>query len=341
MPRRRMTSGEEEPDSEGGLYFSDNAYHLEYIPTGCALLDCVVGGGWAEGRIVNIVGDPSTNKTGLCIEACANFLQKHPSGQIWYNETEAAFDVSYAEGLGLPTNDSRLTFSECGTIEELFAHLEECAGEASQDRPGLYIIDSLDAMTDQAETERKITEGSYGTGKAKKLSELFRRLNRALHQSNMTVVFVSQTRENIGVSFGEKYTRSGGKALRFYASQEVWLSNLGKIKKTVRGVERSIGAQLRCQVKKLKVGMPFRTCDLNLIFGYGIDDLASNVYFLEKAGRLDGAGLTEGSTALLRRRPKMSEEELADVTQRVDRAVRQVWPEIEAEFTPKQRKYNL
>lgn len=39
--------------------------------TGCVLLDSALGGGWPYGRMVNVVGDKSTGKTLLAIEACA------------------------------------------------------------------------------------------------------------------------------------------------------------------------------------------------------------------------------------------------------------------------------
>jgi recombination protein RecA len=326
--------------SQGGLYFS-SSQKLTFFSTGCALFDCVLGGGWCQGRIINLVGDSGSSKTGIAVEACANFYFTYPSGRIWYNETEAAFDVEFAENLGLPTQSETFSMiSDCGTIEELFDHLEKCADACDDDNPGLYIIDSLDAMTDQSESSRGIEEGTYGTGKSKKLSELFRRLNRKLNKSNMTVIFISQTRENIGVTFGEKYTRSGGKALRFYASQEVWLANVQKVKKTVKKIERPIGTHVRAQVKKLKVGMPFRTCDLEVIFAYGIDDLASNGAFLDKVTRLDATGYTdEQAKSVLRRRRELSGEEFSDASARFANAVRQVWPQIEQGFAPTRRKY--
>jgi len=326
--------------SQGGLYFSSPS-GLTFFSTGCALFDCVLGGGWCQGRIINLVGDSGSSKTGIAVEACANFYFTYPAGRIWYNETEAAFDVEFAENLGLPTqSDTFSMISDCGTIEELFDHLEKCADACDDDNPGLYIIDSLDAMTDQSESSRGIEEGTYGTGKSKKLSELFRRLNRKLNKSNMTVIFISQTRENIGVTFGEKYTRSGGKALRFYASQEVWLANVQKVKKTVKKIERPIGTRVRAQVKKLKVGMPFRTCDLEVIFGYGIDDLASNGAFLDSVKRLNATGLSdEEAKKLLRDRRELSDDEFKDASSRFDQAVRQVWPEIEEGFVPSRRKY--
>ena len=87
---------------QGGDYFPSLTAGVEYIPTGCSLLDCVLGGGWARRRISNIVGDKSVGKSLLAIEACANFAQLEPKGKIFYREAEAAFDEPYAEGLGLP-----------------------------------------------------------------------------------------------------------------------------------------------------------------------------------------------------------------------------------------------
>src|SRR4051812_12321005 len=91
------------------------------FPTGCCLLDRVLGGGWPEGRIVNIVGDSSTGKTLQAIEAAANFAFKYPSGLIRYREAEEAFDRPYAKSLGMPLK--RVDFGEgfdVDTVEDFY-----------------------------------------------------------------------------------------------------------------------------------------------------------------------------------------------------------------------------
>src|ERR1019366_4415396 len=96
-------------------------------------------------------------------------------------------------------------------------------------QPGLYILDSLDALSDRAELERKIDEPSFGAGKAKQMSQLFRRLIRKINKTDVAVIIISQIRDNIGVRFGDKTTRSGGHALDFYASQVLKLAHLKNI----------------------------------------------------------------------------------------------------------------
>jgi RecA/RadA recombinase len=123
----------------GGDYFPPE--RRSFIPTGCTLLDCVLGGGWVLGRVSNIVGDKSTGKTLLAIEACANFARTYPDGKIYYREAESAFDEGYARRLGLPAD--RVDFGPQGTdtawrtIEKIFSDLREiCDAHAIDDGEG-------------------------------------------------------------------------------------------------------------------------------------------------------------------------------------------------------------
>ena len=322
-----------------------------YIPTGCMLLDCVLGGGWAENRMVNIVGDSSTGKTLLAIEACANFARKHPNGYIRYGEFEEAFDPLYAKAVGLP--DERVHFHDSPnddpitTVEGWFESLENTIAHCDKHGvPGLYIVDSIDALSSRAELSRSIEDGTFGTERAKKVGETCRRAYGRLARSNITLIVISQTRAKIGVTFGEKKTRSGGAALDFYSSQILWLSEIQKHKKTVRGTNRVTGVQIRVRCKKNKAGLAHRTCDVPLVFGYGIDDLSANAEFLQSAvgfddERLQALGLTKTGykNALLKLRNKGGREYTA-ARALLAEVVEDVWLSLEKEFLPERGKYS-
>jgi len=145
-----------EAGAAGGSYFAAPKSGLQFVETGCKPLDLVLGGGWAVGRIANIVGDKSTGKTLLCIEACANFIRKFPKGKIRYWEAEAAFDKPYAAALGMPIN--RIDFGDekkpIHTVEDFFEMLEVVCDNARGHE--LVILDSLDALSDRSEVEREI-----------------------------------------------------------------------------------------------------------------------------------------------------------------------------------------
>ena len=300
-------------ESAGGLYFSSEKKNYQFISSGCTVLDCVLGGGWSLGHIANIVGDKSSGKTLLAMEAIANFFLAYDNGWVRYVEAEAAFDADYANALGIPMDRVEMV-NTLDTVEAVFEDLNGL----SRKTPGLYIIDSLDALSDEAEMGRGINEGSFGAFKAKKLSELFRRLVRKLGRQKICVLVISQVRDNIGVSFGEKHSRSGGKAMDFYASQILWLAHLKTVKRTISKIERPTGIMVRARCKKNKIGLPLRQCEFSVRFGYGIEDVECSTEFLQTVGKAT---------------PK-SPEALRE-------AVIREWFNVERKFLPEKQKYGV
>lgn len=318
---------------------------MQFIPSGCTLLDKVLGGGWPLGRMSNLVGDKSTGKTLLAIEACANFNILHPKGKIWYREAEAAFDVGYAEAVGLPAR--AVDFGPNGpdskwdTVEDIFEDLERCLSVVEKSgKPGLYIVDSLDALTSRASLARNVGEGTYNLEKQKILGEMFSELSRRIKSTRVALLVISQVRARIGITFGEKYRRSGGSALDFYASQIVWLSHLKTLVRKVRGSKRATGVRIRAKCKKNKVVAPFRECDFTIRFGYGVDDLTANVEYLQEVKRLSLAGIKPANVDdYLDEAEELPDDELHERQAMVKLAVQQAWEEIEEDVRPKRRKY--
>lgn len=324
---------------------------IEFVSTGCTVLDCVLGGGWALGRFANIVGDKAVGKTLIAIEAAANFAAQYPGGHIWYREVEAAFDVAYAEQVGLPAG--RVDFGPDGvdsmweTVEDIYEDLYECVVRAEKSgQPGLYIVDSLDALSSRAELARAIDKGSYGTDKAAVLSELFRRLKKRIKKARVGLIIVSQIRDRIGAQFGEKYRRTGGHALDFYASHIIWLHHRARIRSKVGGVERTVGVRIRARCRKNKVVATDRECEFVVRFGFGVDDIEACVSYLAEVGALDRIGLgikkkdvSREVSAFLRQCARMSDDELRAKQAELSAVVRDVWQEVEDRFRPRQRKY--
>lgn len=325
-------------------YFPNEA-GVRCITSGCALLDCVLGGGWARGRVSNIIGDKSVGKSLLAIEACANFAQEEPRGKIFYREAESAFDIPYAKNLGLP--EDRVDFGKEGidtawdTIEDVFEDLDHQIGVCgTKGVPGLYVLDSLDALGSRAELARKIGEGSYGLEKQKMLGQLFRQLIRKMRSVDLTLIIISQIRDKIGITFGEKHSRSGGKALDFYAVQALWLSHLGIVNQTHKGVKRATGVRIKAKCKKNKISAPFRDCEMEISFGYGVDDIAAGVEWLEEVKMLSKLDLDKDDLDdFLVKASSFSGTELAAARSLVRKAVLEGWAEVEKGFAPTRRKY--
>lgn len=340
----------------GGDYFVEGAQ--QFISTGCTVLDCRLAGprspgGWALGRVVNVVGDTQVGKTLIAIETCANFHRQFPGGYIWYREAEGAFDVPYAERIGLPVDG--VDFGPDGidsvwdTIEDISEDLDACLSRAAKTKqPGIYIIDSLDAISSRAELDRKPGEGTYSLEKQKQLGQLFRRMVRRLRATRVTLLVVSQIRENIGVTFGERYKRVGGKSLDFYASQILWLHHKKRLPSTVRGVERITAVRILAKSKKNKVGGDaFGECEFVLRFGYGVDDLEASLRWLREVKMLDRVGITARSAGeqeeaiinMLRGNMRADATGARARIEEVAGIVRVAWREVDERFVPAHRKY--
>lgn len=332
-------------EPEKGLYFArTDKNHLEFIKSGCVLLDCVLGGGWPLGRMSNIVGDKSTGKSLLAIEACANFIRDFPDGKIYYLEAEAAFDTSYAEALGMPIK--KVTFVgdklDDYTVESWFEHLDELLPSLIDSKiPCLYVVDSLDALSDRAEKSREIDKGTFGAAKPKLIGQLFRRLVKEIERSRTHLMVVSQIRDNIGVSFGETRTRTGGRAMDFYASQILWLSQLKKLDKVIKKVKRVYGVQIKALCKKNKVSLPFREAEFPILFGYGIDDVEAMLSWLTNIdySTSEWTQYKSGAKTLANSIKYLEPDVRKQVMSEIENAVREQWEEIETKFLPTAKKY--
>ena len=316
---------------------------VRFFSSGSFLLDLILGGGWARGRVFNIVGDKGAGKTLLAVEACANFARITPAQNIRYAEPEHAFDEEYTSRIGMPDGVQRTEDYEITTVEQLDSDLDKWLTHREKEKretnPSLYLLDSLDALSDDAEMDRAMGEATYGTAKAKAVSELFRKKIARLASTDTTFGIISQIRDNIGVTFGETKKRSGGRALDFYASQVVWLAEKGKIKRTVRGNERIVGAVVIANCKKNKVGMAYRRVELTVIYNYGVDDEVSMVNWLRENKCLKDGADKEIIAELTTARSKQDRNEVFAIGQMLRGLVKERWEEIEAALQPALSKY--
>jgi RecA/RadA recombinase len=281
-----------------------------YFNTGNTLLDLVVGGaqnvyGYPAGKFINIVGDKSAGKTFLANEMIAFAYHNFDKKKFrWvYDDCEAgySFDSKSMYGFDILQDTKNST-----TVEKAFVNISNFAESLKQDQFGIYVLDSLDSLTSDEQDEQAVDrikavnsgktydKGSYGMGKPKYLSrEFFPQLCSKIQNKNILVVIISQVRENIQPFSFEKYTRSGGKAMDFYAHTVLWLATLKKINK--KG--KPVGVVIKAKTTKSKTSRPFRDCQFSIIFDYGVDNIGSSIDYLFDL-RTDKGELTSAAKSI-------------------------------------------
>lgn len=252
---------------------------VEAISSGSIALDVALGvGGYPVGRIIEIYGPESTGKTTFALHAIAE-VQKR-GGYAAFIDAEHALDPIYAKNLGVDIDS--LILSQPDTGEQGLEIAEALVRSGAVD---ILVVDSVAALVPEAEIRGEMGDSHVGL-QARLMSQAMRKLSGVLAKSHCIAIFINQIREKVGVMFGNPETTSGGRALKFYASVRLDIRRGEQIKDG----NDIVGNQARVKVVKNKVASPFKTCDVDLIFGKGISksgevvDLGVNLDIIKKSG---------------------------------------------------------
>jgi RecA/RadA recombinase len=257
-------------------------------------------GAWPLGSVVLFVGDSDSGKTWIALASLAEAANRKlfDDYRLIFDNAEngALMDMERYFGKRLrkrlepPRVDENGKAVYSKTVEDFYDNVDDAVEDG---RKFVYVLDSENALGSRSEEklrkknkarrQKGAKEGdTYGTEKAKAHAKNLNRVASALARTKSILIIISQTRDKIGATgFGPRKTRSGGRALAFYAHIQVWSATKEEIKsKEIRGKKRQQGIKSLCQVKRSRVTGKKRSVEIPIYHSVGVDDVGSCIDYL-------------------------------------------------------------
>jgi recombination protein RecA len=268
-----------------------------------------IHGGVAGGRITEIFGPESSSKSLFGTNIL--FGCQKLGGYAIILDCENTMNADFAKNAS-HLDTKKVLIAKPQSLETAFKKIHvviEKIREHDKERPIVVVYDSITVSPCERELRevklpenytdaefKKIVGGKEQPGeRAKICSREFRKLTPLLEKNDATLLVINQTRDKIGVMFGDNQTTGGGgRALPFYATCRLATRASKQIVKKVEKaakLEIPIGVNISLSNKKNKAYKPFlKTTGLNLFFDKGINPLTGLLSVLVIAERIKPTG---------------------------------------------------
>jgi len=259
------------------------------ISTQIPSVDAAIGrGGVPLGRLTMLHGKEGSGKTTLALHIVAECQRQN--GIVVYMDKEYKLDPDYAAAIGV--NTSKLIISQPSYLEKVFETSHKVIESAAKHRkatgertPILLVLDSMNAAITKAQFEGE-WEDKYVAPASRVFSELLPKLVPAVHKEDISLLWISQMRQKIGVMFGDDVETCGGNAPKHWASLILKITRIG----TSKADGEKVANKLRIEPVKNQISPPFRRAECEVTYGTGIDKVKSLLWLAEKQGLVKKGG---------------------------------------------------
>jgi recombination protein RecA len=319
MKRKKTTDNHDLDDifgsvakDTGGDILSDIDSVKYFVDTGSLALNYIcsgrfIDGGIPGGKLTEIYG-PSSSAKSLIGNNILFGCQKINGVPILL-DCENSANKEFIEKASHVDNKKLLRYSP-QSLEDVFSKIYsviENIRKRNKTVPIVIVYDSIGVSPSARElrevdlpedydkaTYKKIVGGNEQPGeRAKICSRELRKLNSVMADSDATVIILNQTRDKIGIMYGNpETTAGGGNALPFYASCRIRPQTQKKIEKKITAKKTKIlGVNLKIKNVKNKTHKPFVESEgIQLLFDKGINPVSGLLSCLLEEERIIAKG---------------------------------------------------
>jgi len=247
----------------------------EWLSTGSTILDTIISndmdanGGIPVGKLVEISGEAASGKSLLSYMILKDCQDK--GGIPVLIDTENAANEDFLRLIGLEFYpEGSLVYIQVDSIEGVFKAIEDIIRrirENDKDKLCCIVWDSVAGTSTDAEIQGDYGDATVGLA-ARLIGQGLRKIIRFIGTQRVSLVFLNQIRQKIGVFFGDDTVTPGGKAIPFFAAVRVRLYSGGKVK----AGKDVLGVGIRPKIVKNRMGPPHREADLKMYFNRGLID---------------------------------------------------------------------
>jgi protein RecA len=263
---------------------------FETLPIGIPTVDAILGGGLILGGIVEIVGLEASGKSTVAGMIAASAQSR--GMPVIYLDTEAATSQARLKMLGVDIEN--MIYYQPNCLEEVYQTVNRVIISKIKDRawegPAVIVWDSLA----QTPAKREVESDDFDPSKemairARTNSVGLRKLTIPVQNAQILFCIINQYRENVGQSFGDKYTSPGGHAPKYAAIQRIRLSNIQNV--DIDAKEKIVGKKIQFKTLKNKIHQPLLETTAILNHNTGMFDIPQSVFeVLKEKKRIYSSG---------------------------------------------------
>lgn len=272
---------------------------IAYMDSGIPPLNKITSGrfdgGFPSGKMIEIYGESSSGKT--LIATNLMIAAQKAGGAAVFIDFERSFNPKFAAKNGLNVKEG-FVYHKPRHWEEGNSKIIELAQYIRknklipEDAPIIAVFDSVAAAPAKSTVEKGLDELNMNdtTALARVSSTTLKSIKQLVDDFNVTVLYINQVRDDIGVMYGPKTKTPGGKSIPFFMDARFET----KRKMIFNDKKEQVGQEITVKNIKSKFCRPFQQFTIPVMFGeHGemvFDVVAATVDFAVDRGIIKGSG---------------------------------------------------